>query len=59
MATCCQLSCSIAVIILRSDTGNGVPIVCAKRLTRSSSICHRISVAASPVLALGGQARDG
>ena len=58
-AHCSQLRFSIDVMILRSDTGVGVPIVCAKRLTRSSSICQRISLAAAPDLASGGQRRQG
>ncbi len=56
MANSCQPRCSIAVIILRSDTGTGVPIVCAKRLTRSSSIIQRMSRAASLARTAGGSA---
>ena len=41
-------------MILRSETGVGVPMVWAKRLTLSSSICQRISVAASPDLVPAG-----
>ena len=44
------------VMILRSETGVGVPIVWAKRLTLSSSICQRISLAASLDLASAGSA---
>ncbi len=43
----CHVRWSIAVRILRSDTGPWVPIVWANRLTRSSWICQPISRAAS------------
>ncbi len=45
----------MAVRMRRSETGTGVPMVCANRLTRSSSICQRISLAASATLASGGK----